>query len=115
MPLQERWAILVKIARARGDGIFRVATIGEFTDVLKNLLSGMDLFHGLQQQIDDLGVKIAADQHFGVGADQLYVVRWDRRIDTDRALRQLEAGDIHKRTGKRVRQRKVHQTDLRIL
>src|SRR5580692_5803059 len=115
MPLQERWASLVKIARARGDGIFRVATIGEFAGVLKNLLAGMDLFHGLQQQIDDLGVKVAADQHFGVGADQLNVVGRDRRFDTDRALWQLEPGDIRKRARKRIRQRKVHQTDLWIL
>ena len=75
----------------------------------------MDLFHGLQQQIYDLGVKIAADQHFGVGTDQLNVVGRDRRIDTDRALWQLEPGDIHKRTRERVCQRKVHQTDLWIL
>src|SRR5580692_9270425 len=101
MPLQERWAVLVKIAGVRSDGIFRVATIGEFANVLKNLLSGMDLFHGLQQQIDDFRVQIAADQHFGVGADQLYVVRWDRRLDTDCALRQLEPGDVDERTRKR--------------
>src|SRR5215831_17874036 len=94
MPLHERRTVFVKINGGLGNGILRVCSIGKFTAVLKNLRTAVRLNHCLQQQIDNLRVKITADQNLGRGAEKRDVLGWDNSINVDYALWKHQLNEV---------------------
>src|SRR6516162_3172499 len=54
----------------------------------------MHLFHGLQQELDDFRMKIAADQNLGFGPDKLHIIGRNDPLDINGALRQCHASEI---------------------
>src|SRR5215831_15395552 len=73
MSLHERRTILVKIGSGRGNQIFGVGPIGEFAAAVENIRPAMDFLHCLQQELDNLRVKIAANQNLRRGCNQLNI------------------------------------------
>src|SRR5262245_13071413 len=73
MPLHERRTILVKIDRGRSNQIFCIGTIREFPAASENVGTTMHLLHCLKQELDNLRMKIIANQNFRRGANELNI------------------------------------------
>ena len=94
MSLHERRTIFVKINGSLCDRIFCIGTVGEFAGALKDLRPPVRLDHRLQQQLDDLGMKIAANQHLDGRTDERHVIRWNGSVDVNYALGQYERNEV---------------------
>jgi hypothetical protein len=62
MPLHERWAVLVEICSDRGDFIFGISAVGILTTAMENGRPAMNLFHSLQQKLDNFRMQVATNQ-----------------------------------------------------
>jgi CDP-diacylglycerol pyrophosphatase len=60
----------------------------------------MNLFHGLQQKLDNSRMQVAANQNFGRSADKLHICGRDILVDIDHTLRQNEAIKVWENTRK---------------
>src|SRR5215472_3454230 len=74
----------------------------------------MHLFHGLQQELADFRMKIAADQDLGFGPDTLHIVGWNDPLDIHGALRQCHASEIRENPCKGLRHWKTHRPHVGI-
>jgi hypothetical protein len=59
----------------------------------------MNLFHGLQQKLNNFRMQVAANQNFGRSADKLHICGRDIVVDIDHTLRQNEAIDRNDAVG----------------
>ena len=96
MPLHERRTVFVEIDSGRRDRIFGIGAVRIFTAAMKNVRPAMNLFHRLQQELNDFRMQVVANQNFGRGADQLHIYGRDILIDIDDTLRQNEAIEVRK-------------------
>src|SRR5215469_8502552 len=114
MPLHKRRAVFVKIDSGRGNGIFRVGIVREFTAALKNLTSTMYFHHCLQQQLDNFWVEIAANQHFGSSSDERHVIRRNVAVNIDHTSWQYRSNEIWKYNGESLCIWKAHESNVGI-
>src|SRR5215467_4043427 len=94
MPLHVGGAVFVKIDGSRGDGIFGVGAVREFTTALKKSSGPVCVHHCLQHEWDDFRVQIAANQHLAGESYKRHVVRRDIPLKIDRTLRQYQSNEF---------------------
>src|SRR5215831_12821382 len=99
MPLHKRWSVFVKISRRRGNRIFHISAIGELTGALKDICSTMSFYLCLQQELDNLRMKITSYQNFRSGSDEWYVIWWNVPVNINDTLRQYQVSEFGKNTG----------------
>src|SRR6516164_6957437 len=100
MPLHKRRAVFVEIDRSRSNCVLRIGRIGIITAAMKKVSLAMNLFHGLQKKLNNFGMKIAADQNLGLGANKLHIVGENNPLHVDRALRQGHPSKIRENARK---------------
>jgi hypothetical protein len=77
VPLHKRRAVFVKIDSCRGNRIFDIGTVREFTGALKDIWPIMHFCHCLQEKLDNFWMKVATYQYLGSGPDKWHVMGWD--------------------------------------
>src|SRR6516162_6251214 len=115
MPLHIGRTGFVKISSRRGNGIFGVGTVWEFTAALKNSTSTVRFHHCLQHEWDDFWVQIAANQHLGGGSYKRHVMRRDIPLNIKHTLRQYQSIEFWKYDRESLRRWKVHDPSVGIL
>src|SRR5215471_8326268 len=94
MPLHERWSVLIEFRRACRHRIFRIRALGKFAGVLEYSSLGMFFHHGLQEQIDNFRMEIAANQQLIRSSNQRYVAWWKIPFDAEHALWQRHSDEV---------------------
>src|SRR5216683_3620524 len=115
MPLHIGRTVFVKIGSSRGNGIFGVGTVWEFTAALKNCTSTVRFHHCLQHEWDDFWVQIAANQHLGSGSYKRHLMRWNIPLNIDHTLRQYQSNEFREYDRESLRCWKVHDPNVGIL
>ena len=115
MPLHIGRTVFIKIGSSRGNGIFGVGTVWEFTAALKNCTSTVRFHHGLQHEWDDFWVQIAANQHFACDSYKRHVMRRDIPLKIDHTLRQYQSNEFWEYDRESFRRWKVHDPSVGIL
>src|SRR5262245_21484261 len=115
VPLQIGRTVLVKIGSSKGNGIFGVGTVREFTAALKNSTGTVRLHHCLQHERDDFRVQIAANQHLASGSDKRHVMRRDIPLKIEHTSRQYQSNELWEHDRESLRRWKVHDPSVGIL
>ena len=74
----------------------------------------MCFHHCLQQQLDDLGMKIAAHQHLGSGPDKRHVLGRNDFVYIKHTFWQHQSNEVRVNSGERLRQRKAQELNVGI-
>ena len=115
MPLHKRWTVLVKIDSRRGNGIFYIGAVREFTGALKDICSTMSFYHRLQQELDNFWMKIATYQYLRRGSDEWYVIGWNVLVNIYDTLRQYQPSELGEETGEGLCRLKAQNANVRIV
>src|SRR5436190_22673481 len=112
MPLHERRTALVKIRSSWGNRIFCIRAIGKFATALKSLGPTMCFYHGLQQQLDNRGMKIAAHQHLGGGPDERHVLGRNDSVYIKHTFWQHQSSEVRENSSERLRHWKAQELNV---
>ena len=74
----------------------------------------MYFYHCLQQELDNLRMKIAAYQYLCGGSEKLHVIGWDVLVDIDHTLWQHQPREVGENTGESLRHRQTHNANVGI-
>src|SRR5260370_35468082 len=94
MPLHQGRTVFVKVGSSRGNGIFGVGTVREFTAALKNCTSTVRFHHCLQHEWDDFGGQFAANQHLAGDSYKRDVMRSAIPLRITHTLRQYRSNTV---------------------
>src|SRR5271165_4583135 len=114
MPLHKRRAVFVKIDSCRGNGIFHIGAVWEFTGALEDICPTMYFYHCLQQELDNFWMKIATYQYLRSDPDELHVIGRNVPVNINHTLWQYHPSERGENTGESLRVWKAHNAKIGI-